>query len=592
MGDTDRYRSIEPDDRATVTSSSGAVVHRAALDQTSRLERRLHEVVPGRAWSLVGNGLSNQSFVLGPEGVICIDTGESIEEMASALVELRQVCSAPLAAVLLTHFHYVGGTLAAFDDADRSLPVYGHSGIDENLKRAGGLIAPTYLRGLIEQFAVFLPEEGPDSVENVGLGRRYRNPAHAPHRPGYVAPTSTFDGPCRLEVAGVVVEVDPAPSDADDSVTYWFPSLGLAVHNLIWPVLFNVFAIRGEEYRDPRVLTAGIDRLLALGPEHLLGTHGPPISGAGEIQRRGSASRDAVQLIWDQTVRLANQGYTAKGIAERVVLPPAYGDDYLTQELYGLVEHHVRQVRSGLFGFFDGDPAELLPLPEVERRQRLIAGFGGRTEVVAQLEEALADEDVRWALELGSWLTGTPEASDDERHLMAEALRRAARRTPAANIRSWCLTRAMELEGTLDLSSLRQGRLGAIEVTMAPLEVTLNKLRVMVDPSALGDVNARIRFMCGDEVGAVHVRRGVVVPIASTDPDDVVSEVVGAVWEEGSKGGGRAPSGVELRCSKEQLGALLTGGLPLSAVVADENCEIHGDPELLETLLVALDSVL
>jgi alkyl sulfatase BDS1-like metallo-beta-lactamase superfamily hydrolase len=591
MGHTDRYRSIEPDDRATVTSPSGALVHQAALAQTSRLERRLYEVVPGRAWTLVGNGLSNQSFVLGPAGVICIDTGESIEEMVAALVELRQVCSAPLAAVLLTHFHYVGGTLAAFDDAGRSLPVYGHSGIDENLKRAGGLIAPTYLRGLIEQFAIFLPEEGPDSVENVGLGRRYRDPVHAPHRPGYVAPTSTFDGPCRLDVAGLVVEVDPAPSDADDSVTYWFPSLDLAVHNLIWPVLFNVFAIRGEEYRDPRVLTAGIDRLLALGPEHLMGTHGPPISGAGEVQRRGSASRDAVQLIWDQTVRLANQGYTAKGIAERVVLPPAFGDDHLTQELYGLVEHHVRQVRSGLFGFFDGDPAELLPLPEVEHRQRLIAGFGGRTEVMAQMQAALAAEDVRWAIELGSWLTGTPESTDDERHLMAEALRRVSRRTPAANIRSWCLTRALELEGTLDLSSLRQGRLGAVEVAMAPLEVTVNKVRVMVDPSVLGDVHARIRFRCGDEVASVHVRRGVVVPIASTDLAEVGKEFEGTRTGRSFDGGDAVTPEVELVCSKEQLGALITGGLPLSEVVAGENCAIHGDPELLETLLVALDSV-
>jgi len=175
MGGTGQIHGLEPDDRATVTSPSGARVHRASLAQSVRLERRLHEVVPGRVWSLVGNGLSNQSFVLGPEGVVCVDTGESTEEMAAALVELRRVCDAPLAAVLLTHFHYVGGTAAVFAEAGRALPVHGHEGIDGNLARAGGVIAPTYLRGLVEQFAIFLPEEGPDSVENVGLGRRYRD---------------------------------------------------------------------------------------------------------------------------------------------------------------------------------------------------------------------------------------------------------------------------------------------------------------------------------------------------------------------------------------------------------------------------------
>jgi hypothetical protein len=51
--------------------------------------------------------------------------------------------------------------------------------------------------------------------------------------------------------------VTPAPSDADDSVTIWFPELGVAINNLAWPAMFNVFPIRGEEYRDPRVLLTG-----------------------------------------------------------------------------------------------------------------------------------------------------------------------------------------------------------------------------------------------------------------------------------------------------------------------------------------------
>ena len=567
MGTLGQNRSIEPDDRMTVTSSTGALVHNASLAQSSRLGRHLHEVVPGAVWSLVGNGLSNQSFVLGPEGLICIDTGESSEEMSSALVELRHVCDAPIVAIMLTHFHYVGGTAAVLADSGQELPVYGHSGIDANLQRAGGLIAPTYLRGLVEQFAILLPDEGPDSVENVGLGRHYRETAHVPHSPGYVAPTVTFDEPCRLEVAGLAVEVDPAPSDADDSVTYWFPELGVAVHNLVWPVLFNVFAIRGEEYRDPRVLVAGIDRLLALRPEHLVGTHGPPLSGVGEIQRRGGASRDAVQLIWDQTVRLANLGHTAKGIAERVTLPAAFGDDYLTQELYGLVEHHVRQVRTGLFGFFDGELSELLPLPEVERRERLIAGFGGRAAVVAAFEAALVDEDLRWALELGSWLVGTPAASETERRGLAEALRRVARRTPAANIRSWCLTRALELEGSVDLTSLRRPHLSAASTALAPVAATLEKLRVLVDPALLGELDARIRFRCGDDVGALHVRRGLIVPQAELDEVDL-----------------------EVVCAKELLGALLCGEDSVGTAVEAGDLELRGEGGALAILLDALDT--
>ena len=377
----------------------------------------------------------------------------------------------------------------------------------------------------------------------------------------------TFTDATRLEVAGLEVLVDPAPSDADDSVTYFFPELGVAVHNLVWPVLFNVFAIRGEEYRDPRVLVDGIDRLLALEPAALVGTHGPPIIGAGEVQRRGTAARDAVQLLWDQTVRLANQGLTAKGISERVALPASFADDHLTQELYGLVEHHVRQIRAGLFGFFDGEIADLLPLPEVERRQRLIAGFGGRERVASEMDEALAAEDLRWALELGSWLTGTPEATDADRRRLADALRRVARRTSAANIRSWCLTRALELEGTLDLSSLRRPRMSATSVSLAPLAATLEQLSVLVEPMDLDGLDARLVVRSDGEEAAVHLRNGIVAPIhQAADPDLTVT------------------------LPKEVLGQILSGASDLDEAIASGQLKLDGDPSVLRTLLGALDA--
>lgn len=92
-----RVRSFEPDDRRTVTDARGQRAHEAHVAQSARLQRRLYSVGDD-AWCLVGNGLSNQSFVRGPEGIIAIDTGESIEEMRAAIAELRTVTDAPPAA--------------------------------------------------------------------------------------------------------------------------------------------------------------------------------------------------------------------------------------------------------------------------------------------------------------------------------------------------------------------------------------------------------------------------------------------------------------------------------------------------------------
>ena len=75
----------------------GQLAHPAAHEHSTRLVKKLYKV-GGKAWSLVGNGLSNQSFVEGPKGLIVIDTGECVEEMLAALEEIRmhtnaQYCS-------------------------------------------------------------------------------------------------------------------------------------------------------------------------------------------------------------------------------------------------------------------------------------------------------------------------------------------------------------------------------------------------------------------------------------------------------------------------------------------------------------------
>ncbi|NIR36231.1 MAG: MBL fold metallo-hydrolase, partial [Actinobacteria bacterium] len=83
-----------------------------------------------------------------------------------------------------------------------------------------------------------------------------------------------------------------------------------------------------------------------------------------------------------------------------VQLPARFERTYFTQQHYGLVEHHVRQIHSGLRGWFDGDEPSLFPVPPDERARRLVAGFGGAEEVAAQARAALDGGDLRWALEL------------------------------------------------------------------------------------------------------------------------------------------------------------------------------------------------
>ncbi len=526
--------SFDADDSNLATGPRGQLAHRSTIDHTERLERRVWQPRAG-VWSVVGNGLSNQNFVEGPGGLICIDSGESNQEMAWSLAAVRKHTDAPVVGVLYTHFHYIGGTRAILDEAGErasDIPIWGHSGIMGNLERVGGEVKPAGGRGLVQQMAIAMPLDGPDGTVNLGLGTTWTLPEHAPFTREVIAPTNTFDSATSFELAGLSIEATPAPSDADDSVTLWFPELQLAVNNIVWPALFNVFAIRGEEYRDPRILLEGIDHILGLGAEHLVATHGPPISGASRIAEDVEAYRDAIQFMWDQTVRGMNRGLTGDELTEQVQLPELFADSYLTQQHYGLVEHHVRQIHAGLRGWFDGHDALLFPTPPLERTQKLIAGFGGAEEVRSQATAAHEAGDVRWALELASWLVRSDvnehgridSGTDEDRALLASIMRTIAQRTTSANARNWLITRALELDGTLDFSRFRVHRFSARDVMANPPEAFVKTLRVLLVPERAAGRNDHLRweFDDGTRVG-LHVRRCVAVPTDGADADLSIS---------------------------------------------------------------------
>ena len=524
-------RSFEPNGDLSVTLATGQIAHRDHIAQSQRLERNFYTVRPG-VWCLVGNRLSNQTFVEAPDGIIAIDTGESIEEMRAAIKELRAVTTRPIVAVLYTHFHYVGGTQAVFEeDPAAKIPIWGHEKIAFNRLRTTSEIAPAYGRGLVEQFAVTLPFDGVDGVVNVGLGQFYRDPAHAPHTYGFIPPENTFNSSCTISVAGLEIQVTPAPSDADDSVTYWFDSIKLCVNNLVWPVLFNVFAIRGEEYRDPQVMLRGIDHLLGLHSEHLVGAHGPPISGSEAIKDRVTKYRDSLQFLWDQTVRHTNRGMSSVDLAATIRLPDQCDDDYLTSELYGVAEHHVRQIRSGIFGFFDGHEANLFPLSTQEHADRMIKGFGGKETVRSQAQGAIHHDDLRFAIELSSWLAYSTDPSDSDKQLLASALRLVAQRTPAANIRNWCLARARHLDGSLDATRFNTHRINKRQILSGPISSSVSILRVLLEPNRAEGIDIQIAFKFSQGTTGLHIRNSVAVPTdGSSATNSITCEL--AVWAD------------------------------------------------------------
>ena len=98
-------------------------------------------------------------------------------------------------------------------------------------------------------------------------------------------------------------------------------------------------------------------------------------------------------------------------------------------------------------------------------------------------------------------------------------------------IRSWCTTRALELEGQLDLGRLRGHHFRAAEVQADPA-AALRVLRVLLDPLRAQDVNRVLALDFGDgRCGGLHIRRGVAVPTDGAQAD-VRCALSAATWAQ------------------------------------------------------------
>jgi alkyl sulfatase BDS1-like metallo-beta-lactamase superfamily hydrolase len=250
--------------------------------------------------------------------------------------------------------------------------------------------------------------------------------------------------------------------------------------------------------------------------------------GRDDIRQKAERYRDSIQFLWDQAVRGLNKGWTIDEIASRVVLPPVFDTDYLTSERYGVAEHHLRQICTGLRGWFDGEESRLFPVEPESRFKKLIDGFGGRAEVARQAKEAFDNNDVRWGVELATWLARSPDADSGDKQLLAEGLRLIAERTPAANIRNWAITRARHLDAQTPMDRFNGHNFSSRTMARSSVSELVHNLRVLLDPTAASGVEGHIRFSVDGICAGLKIRNCVAIPSSGDDADVEVALTRGA----------------------------------------------------------------
>ena len=369
-------------------------------------------------------------------------------------------------------------------------------------------------------------ERGAEGLVEVGLG-----PLLRVGTTGFLPPTTLFRGSLDIEVAGIRVHLREAPSESDDEIVLWFPDHGV-LHSadvIQGECLANLYALRGA-VRDIWQWIDAIDMLRGFDAQALICGHGRPITGQDDVLELLTAYRDAMQYIHDQTYRLMARGLTPDELVEEISeLPARLRDHPWLGEFYGTVEQTVRQIYSMAFGWFEGDPTFIDPLPRRERSARYVAAMGGRDAVLATAEQVHSDGDFRWTAEILTHVLRVDSNDHDARRFKADALRQLGYRALNPIWRNNYLMAAREIDGTMDhdriLDSLR--RLANPDVVASvPIPMLLRALATRLDTARSNGIQFQVAFHTGDTGTSYGLAiRSIVADVFEGEPSDAMIDI-------------------------------------------------------------------
>ena len=106
--------------------------------------------------------------------------------------------------------------------------------------------------------------------------------------------------------------------------------------------------------------------------------------------------------------------------------------------------------------------------------------------------QVVSPASIFWAISLAGRLTNHSQASEDDLTLLADALRKVGQRTTSSNLRNWCLTRALTLEGRIDGARLNNHRFSRRQIEGWSVETAVSVLRVLIDPATLTGIDIHL----------------------------------------------------------------------------------------------------
>lgn len=496
--DPQKYGFITPDAEAPDTVNP-SLWRQAQLINVSGL----FEVAEG-IYQVRNLDLSNMTIIEGEEGITVVDPLVSSETAKVGMdLYFEHRPKKPVKAVIYTHSHvdHYGGVRGVVNEEDvraGRVKIYAPEGFMEAAVAENVFAGNAMSRRASYMYGNLLPADAKGQV-GAGLGT-----TTSAGTVTLIAPTDIISETGQKEtIDGLTYEFMMAPGSEAPAEMLWYieEKKAISAAEDCTHTLHNTYSLRGAKIREPLPWSKYLNQALTMWgdeAEVMFAQHHWPTFGNAEVEELLKSQRDLYRYINDETLRLANHGYTRDEIAERFEMPDSLAHVWANRGYYGSVSHDVKATYVLYLGWFDGNPATLHELPPEEASKQYVEFMGGADAVLERAKESFDKGEYRWVAQVVNHVVFADPSNQAAKNLQADALEQLGYQAESGPWRNFYLTGAKELrEGVKKLPTPNSASPDTVRAMT--LEMFFDYLSVRLDREKAADAEMTINFDFGDD---------------------------------------------------------------------------------------------
>ena len=235
--------------------------------------------------------------------------------------------------------------------------------------------------------------------------------------------------------------------------------------------------------RDPLAWSKNINNALyryGNNAQVMFASHSWPRWGNERIQEVMRTQRDAYAHLNNEVLHLANNGVTINEIQNVYQLPDSLKKQWAAHSYHGSEEHNSRAVINRYLGYWDANPATLIPLSPKDSAPLYVEMMGGSSKILAKGRQLYKQGKYREAMEIVNKLVYAQPDNTAAKDLLADIFEQIGYQKESPSVRNSFLGAAYELRHGMPTGASPKSN-GPDIIRAMTTELWLNSLAISMD---------------------------------------------------------------------------------------------------------------